>query len=1037
MNRFARAGLLSALLISASPIAVAAANYTSVWSLGDSLSDTGRTYGYLSSWYLRWTRKPYGPHYHNGRFSNGPVWTEYLGGEKGQGGPGVNYAWGGAITGTTAGSGMSWFSNKFANWMIPSLEKQVDNYMLPAIGAAQPQASGAPVCQTCFGSNPLVTLWIGGNNFRVPGESAPSGSARDGYLMARDFIINNVPAALKTIHQAFVNNANRANGERPASITYYTPTTPDVSLTPKFAGLDAASKKELSEVIGMTNRELKLRLIRLGDQLASDRTPGRIVIVDTAAMMEEIMANPADFNLINARDNCISSDSGEYVGACNPQNANSYLYWDEFHPTTYVHAQLAEFSANTDRLESGLSVRLALPHVANVEWRDLSYGGDISGPGRLIKRGEAMLTLAGNNTYAGGTRFDDGVVRVFSARNLGAPDGDLVFRGGTLRASGAVTLHHTVRLAQPASGDTNGVSGAFSVDRGYTLTLVGPMLAGNGNLAKTGPGALDIRSRIETARERTDIHDGELLINSPDLYESSVINVASGASLGGGGRVKGDIHNNGQVRTTSCGGSLTVLGDFQQTMGGTIILPTGKTQVRNGCEGSRSSIHVQGHARLGGVVSAAIRAEKFLSSQRTVIRADSGVSGAFSGAETSSPFVGIALSQNDTAVTATLSRNFSLPATTGNQKAVATFLNGVYSEAAQGDLDRVLLALDLAGPREDAQRALDALSGASLGKADEAIATHASAMQRSVLAMAAASRRGSRTPAQPEAGVRQVGDVSIRAQMSTQPWRGARRSGAGQDAFMSAGLEKAWTIANGLPLTTGIAVTHGQMNAAWQGELRGMSASSLHVAGYATLTSGPYFADAVVGAGRTDGWTRRSFAFGDLREATRARHRATDTFASIRAGMTLDVGSLKVEPSAGLDWVRMARRGLRETGAGAASVLTGRRAAMMLTPSLNVDVSRRFALGGIVAEPAAWMRFQLAHARSDRMRHTLAGAPTASFSLDEAMSAKQAGSAMGARLGIAPNGEQEIHTRLFAAWERSRDSARAAHSFTAGLTATF
>lgn len=1037
MNRLARAGLLSAFMISASTIAITAAEYTSVWSIGDSLTDTGRTYDYLSSWYLRWTRKPYGPHYYQGRFTNGLVWTEYLGGEKGKGGPGVNFAWGGAITGTTSGSGLSWFSNRFANWMIPSLEKQVDDYMLPAIGAARAQAPGEPACQTCFGQNPLVTVWIGGNNFRVPGESAPSGSALNGYRTARDYITANVPAALTKIHGALVSNANRVGGEAPRAITYYTPTTPDVSLTPKFSRLDPASKADLSRVIAETNRTLKYNLLALGERIPGERIPGRIVIIDTAAMMEEIMANPADFNLTNARDNCISSDSGEYVGGCTPQNANSYLYWDEFHPTTYVHGQLAEFAANTDRLESGRPARLSLPHVANVEWRDLAYGGDISGPGRLIKRGEATLTLAGDNSYSGGTRFDGGAIRVFSARNLGSPEGDLVFRGGELRASGTLMLTHTVRLAPPVSGNASDISGTFNVDRGYTATLAGPLLSGNGNLAKTGLGVLDIRSRIDSARERTDIREGELLVNSPDLYESSVINVSSGAVLGGGGRVKGDIRNNGLVRTTSCGGSLTVQGDFEQALGGTIVLPTGKTQVRNGCEGLRTSIHVQGHARLGGVVSATIRAEKFLSSQRTVIRADRGVSGAFSGAETSSPFVSIALSQSDAAVTATLSRDFSLPAKTGNQKAVAAFLNGVYNEAAQGDLDRVFLALDLAGATEDGQRALDALSGASLGKADEAVAMHTGAMQRSVLAMATASRRAGRAPAQPEAGVRRIGDVSIRAQMSTQPWRGARRSGAGQDAFMSAGLEKTWTIAGGLPLTTGVAITHGQMNAALQGELRGVSASSLHVASYATLTSGPFFVDAVAGAGRTDGRTRRSFAFGDLRETAGARYRATDVFASIRSGMTIDVGALKVEPSAGLDWERLARRGLRETGAGAASVLAGRRTTMTLTPSFNLDVSKRIALGGVVIEPAAWARFQLAQTRGGRMRHSLAGAPTASFTLDGGVAAKRAGGAIGARLGVGPDGAKDISTRLFVAWERSRDRARAAHSFTAGLTATF
>lgn len=1035
MNRFARAGLLSALLISASPIAVAATNYTSVWSLGDSLTDTGRTYDYLSSWYLRWTRKPVGPDYHNGRFTNGMVWTEYLaGGEAGKGLPGVNYAWGGAITGSTSGSGLSWFTNALANWMIPSLEKQLTDSMLPAIATASRLPGGAPACSTCFGANPLITVWIGGNNFRVPGETAPSSSARDGYQLARRYITENVPATLQKIHAGFTTNANRALNQVPRIATYYAPTVPDVSMTPKFTRLDPQSKSDLSEVIHITNRELKKNLLELGDVLANDRIPGRIVIIDTAAMMDEIMANPADFNLKNARDNCIDSDTGKYIGKCNAQNANSYLYWDEFHPTTYVHAQLAEFATNTDHLSQGLPVHLNLPHVANIEWRNESFRGDISGPGRLIKRGEAMLTLAGTNTYSGGTRFDDGVIRAFNAKNLGSPEGELLFRGGALRASGTFTLMHTVRLEQPAAGN---MSGTFIVDQGYKTTLAGPMLLGDGNLAKAGLGALDIRSPIASSRERTDVLQGKLLINSPDVYESDVITVSSGAALGGAGKVKGSIRNEGQISTTSCGGSLSVSGDFEQSPDGAIIVPTGKTQVRNGSEKPRSSIHMQGHMRLNGIVSAAIRAEKFLSSGRTVVRADGGVSGAFERAETTSPFVGIALTQDATSVTANLNRDFSLPATTANQRAVGAFLNDVYNEQAQGDLDRVYLALDLAGTNDGGRRALDALSGASLSGADDAVAAHGSAVQRSILGMASASRHAAGAPTQQEAGVRRVGDISIRAQISALPWRGARQNGAGRDSVMSAALEKAWDLATGPSLTTGVAVSHGQMNATWQGDLRGMNANSMHVAGYATGRCGLFFADATAGVGRSDGKTRRMVAFSDLRDVTTARHTATDVFASVRAGLTIDIATLKVAPSAGLDWMRIARRNLRETGAGAASILTGRRTSMTLSPSLGVDISRRFSIGSIAVEPAAWARVQLTQTRSDRMRHTLAGAQWASFTLEGAAASKQPGSVMGARLAVSPGGEGAPTARLFAAYERARDSARASHSFTAGLTATF
>ncbi len=97
------AALSIALLCSTAIARATDLQYTSIWSVGDSLSDTGRTYRYLSNNWLvpRQYVAPKGPNYDNGRFSNGPVWLEYLATREGQ--PYVadrNLSWGGAVTGT-------------------------------------------------------------------------------------------------------------------------------------------------------------------------------------------------------------------------------------------------------------------------------------------------------------------------------------------------------------------------------------------------------------------------------------------------------------------------------------------------------------------------------------------------------------------------------------------------------------------------------------------------------------------------------------------------------------------------------------------------------------------------------------------------------------------------------------------------------------------------------------------------------------------------------------------------------------------------
>lgn len=1037
--------ILSNIILIISCATLSATEYSSIWSIGDSLTDMGRTFDKLSPWYLRLARRPVGPLYHDGRFSNGSVWTEYL--AEGDGGkrpganglPGVNYAWAGAITGKTdvfwSVSGMI---SGVMNAIIPSLEHQLDEDMLPAIGGQPSKHGNGRSSLAQFGPDPLVTVWIGGNNFRVPGESAPSAGALKGYHTARQFIVNNVPAAVQQMHEKFVGNMSGAGGRVPRSVTYYTPTVPDVSRTPDLAGLDAASKAELSGVVRQTNRELKKRLLTLGDALAGAPVPGRVVIIDAAALMEEVTANPGDFNLTNVTDACVNAATGRYAGACNAANANSYLYWDNLHPTTAVHRLLADYATITDRLDLDAPVAFAVPYVANIEWRDQVWNSTISGPGRLVKRGESMLTLTGDNTWSGGVRFDEGAVRVLRAENLGDPTGDLVFRGGSLRGGGTFTITHRVRLEQPVTPDYGLVSGNFDIERGYTVTLAGPMLEGDGNLRKSGDGVLDIRSPIASARVLTDVVAGKLLVNSPDIYESHVIVVREGAALGGSGKIRGAIANHGAIHTARPGHNLMVMGDFTQSPDGKMVISTAGFVKDQSGDPARGPMHVNGHMQLDGAVVAKIYDEKFTRAEQVIVSSDDSISGSFSAVQTTSPFVGITLSQDATAVTASLNRDFTMPAASANQNAVGRYLNTIYRTAPQGDLDRIYRALDQTHDSDGGRRALDGLSGASLATADNAVTAHVAATQRAILGLAGDSRQAAQHGAGDGAGIKKTGDARIRAQMSGLTWRGAGKSSSGRDSTMLASIEKDWAIGKDIPVTSGIALSHGQMDGAWRSDLRGINASSFQIAGYATARPGPLFVDMAAGAGLTDGRTRRAIAFGDLRDATTARHRTSDVFASLRIGVTFDMAGLTVEPSIGLDWLHVTRRALRETGAGAASVLAARRSADILTPSIGLDASHRFVMdNGLVVEPSAWVRLQISHSRRDRMRHSLAGAPSAGFSLDDATIRKPAGNIVGARIAIGQTDAGAMPVRVFAAWEHSQLDGRAAHSLTAGLATAF
>ena len=111
-----------------------------------------------------------------------------------------------------------------------------------------------------------------------------------------------------------------------------------------------------------------------------------------------------------------------------------------------------------------------------------SWVRDISGTGGLAKTGEGLLVLSGNNSYAGGTRIEGGILEVATDQQLGAPTGGLVFDGGTLRFAGGFATGRSV-LVEPggATFDTNT----------HAITLDG-LIEGTGSVTKAGDGTLSL-----------------------------------------------------------------------------------------------------------------------------------------------------------------------------------------------------------------------------------------------------------------------------------------------------------------------------------------------------------------------------------------------------------------------------------------------------------------------------------------------------------------------------------------------------------------
>jgi autotransporter-associated beta strand protein len=100
-----------------------------------------------------------------------------------------------------------------------------------------------------------------------------------------------------------------------------------------------------------------------------------------------------------------------------------------------------------------------------------NFGNDISGDGDLIKVGGGGLSLTGNNTYAGPTRIDSGILNL--SGSLGS---DVFMNGGAFNAYGGIVngnVHADAGTLGLAAGSTLQINGMLDLN-GAGLTLLAP-----------------------------------------------------------------------------------------------------------------------------------------------------------------------------------------------------------------------------------------------------------------------------------------------------------------------------------------------------------------------------------------------------------------------------------------------------------------------------------------------------------------------------------------------------------------------------------
>ena len=281
----------AAVVMMASPLTSANAAYSQIVAFGDSLSDNGNVFAATKAGLGFGI--PAAP-YWNGRFSNGPVAVEVMAQTLGL--TLVDYAFGGALTGTTNRAGIPG---------LPGIQTEVNQFTTGLSAAGKTADASA-----------LYFLWGGGNDFF---------SAED-KLAAVDPAVANLTGQVTQLYNA---------GAR----EFFVPLLPDLASTLDNVNAGPAVQAQAHALSVLFNTNLASALQGLQGSLSG-------------ATIRVFDPNPS----LNATRDAILAEGGTATASCWTgiytgtggtlcANPDLYTLWDGVHPTARLHEALGQAMA--------------------------------------------------------------------------------------------------------------------------------------------------------------------------------------------------------------------------------------------------------------------------------------------------------------------------------------------------------------------------------------------------------------------------------------------------------------------------------------------------------------------------------------------------------------------------------------------------------------------------------------------------------------------------------------------------------------------
>ena len=653
----------------------------------------------------------------------------------------------------------------------------------------------------------------------------------------------------------------------------------------------------------------------------------------------------------------------------------------------------------------------------------ITDGGIGGGTGAsLIKQGTGILTLRGANTYTGGMTISGGMINFATANNFGT--GGITLNGGGLQWATGNTTDISSKLAPLGAG-----GGIFDTNGNNVIFASG--LSGPGGLTKQGNGMLSLNG-TNTYTGPTTIAGGTLAVNGS---LAGTVTINSGGTIGGNGTLGGVMSNGGTLAPGNSIGTLTVSGNLAQN-GGTY-------QVEANAAGQSDRINVGGTATISNGAAVQVLAQPGnygRSTIYTILRANGGVSGTYSGVSSNFAFLTPSLSYdaNDVFLTLSMAENaFSFGGRTYNQRQVGRTLDQTFN-GASGDYATVLNAIAGLGTANGPQT-LDAISGQNYAGFGNAMVQGAQLFLSNF-----ANRAGSRSGGGTRVALAEACDVACDA---TTPalwgaWGGAvggtgtiaGNDNAGTFTYSVGGFSGGLDRRFGDNFLAGITVGY-QTGGQWTGGFDGRSVTDSVQAGlYASFLQGPLYVDAVAAYAYSSNQLWRPINIAGLQPRTAYGQAGANQFlGQIEAGWRFDLGGAAgyfITPFALLQGSTATQNGLTETGAQSLNLSVAQQTTSSLRTIFGAQLGASMDLG-LRDRIAAQLRLGWSHEYSDTARPvtaSFAGAPAVPFTVFGAAPTRD-----GAVLGFSVSTAVAEAMGVYLRYEGTIAGQDSSHALIAGL----